>query len=46
VLAVLGLAPALGWIPEGPLLAMAITLPIVTYGLAGRRAARSSIRMS
>ena len=44
VLAFLGLAPAMAWIPEVPLLAVAILLPIVAYGLAGHRAARRSGR--
>jgi len=38
VLAVLGLMPSLAWIPEDPLLAAAILLPLAACGLAGFRA--------
>ena len=37
VLAVLGLTPALSWIPEVPLLGVAILLPVAACGLAGFR---------
>jgi hypothetical protein len=42
VLAVLGLHPALTWIPEVPLLAAALVLPLGAFGLAGYRAGRRS----
>jgi hypothetical protein len=45
VLAILGLAPSMSWIPEAPLLAVAGLLPLIAYGLAGHRAARRSGRM-
>ena len=37
VLAVLGLHPALAWLPEVPLLGVALVLPLVALGLAGYR---------
>jgi hypothetical protein len=37
ILAVLGLTPALSWIPEGPLVTLAILVPVLAYGLIGYR---------
>jgi hypothetical protein len=45
VLAVLGLTPSLTWIPELPLLTVAVLLPVVGYGLAGHRAGLGSGRL-
>jgi hypothetical protein len=45
VLAVLGLTPSLSWLPEVPLLAAAVLLPIAVYGLAGYRAGLGSGRL-
>jgi len=45
VLAVLGLTPSLSWIPEVPLLTVAILLPIVAYGLAGYKAGLGAGRL-
>ncbi|MBJ7597279.1 MAG: hypothetical protein DLM67_00330 [Candidatus Nephthysia bennettiae] len=44
-LAVLGLTPALSWVPELPLLTAAVLLPIFAYGLAGHRAGLRSGRL-
>lgn len=38
VLAILGLTPSLSWIPEVPLLAVALLLPVAAYGVTGFRA--------
>ena len=45
VLAVLGLTPSLSWLPEVPLLAVAVLLPVAVYGLAGYRAGLDSGRL-
>jgi hypothetical protein len=45
VLAVLGLTPSLSWLPEVPLLAAAVLLPIAVYGLAGYRGGLGSGRL-
>lgn len=37
-LAVIGLTPSLSWVPEIPLLGVAILLPLFVYGLTGYRA--------
>jgi hypothetical protein len=37
ILAVLGLTPALAWIPEGPLVTLAILVPLLGYGLVAYR---------
>jgi len=42
VLAVLGLHPALAWIPEVPLLGLALLVPLAAFGCAGYRAGRRS----
>lgn len=39
ILAVLGLGPASSWIPEVPLIVVAVGVPIAGYALAGSRAA-------
>ncbi|MFN2519813.1 MAG: hypothetical protein ABR525_02070 [Candidatus Limnocylindria bacterium] len=44
-LAVAGLAPAFSWIPEVPLIVVAILLPLAAYGLTGFRVGRRSQRM-
>jgi hypothetical protein len=44
VLAILGLAPSMSWIPEVPLLGVAILLPLAVYGLTGYRAGKRSGR--
>jgi hypothetical protein len=46
VLAVVGLAPSFSWVPEVPLLAMAVVLPIAAYALAGSRAVVRARRWS
>jgi hypothetical protein len=38
VLAVLGLTPSLSWIPEVPLMVVAVLVPIVVLGITGFRA--------
>jgi hypothetical protein len=45
VLAVLGLAPALRWIPEVPLIGAAILVPVAILGWTGFRAASRSSRI-
>jgi hypothetical protein len=42
--AALGLGPASSWIPEVPLIAAAVGLPVVGYALAGARAAARTQR--
>jgi hypothetical protein len=37
--ALVGLSPSLTWVPEVPLLAAAVLLPIAIFGIAGFRAA-------
>ena len=37
--AVVGLSPSLTWVPEVPLIAAAVLLPIAIFGIAGFRAA-------
>lgn len=44
LLAILGLSPAFSWIPEAPLVLVAILLPIGAFALAGSRAASRSGR--
>jgi hypothetical protein len=39
-LAILGLTPSFAWIPEAPLIAVAILLPTATYALTGYRAGK------
>jgi predicted Na+-dependent transporter len=43
-LAILGLTPSFAWIPEVLLIAVAILLPIATYGLTGYRAGKRTGR--
>jgi hypothetical protein len=38
VLAVVGLTPSLSWLPEVPLVALSLLLPVVAYALVGHRA--------
>jgi hypothetical protein len=45
-LAILGLTPSFAWIPEVPLIAVAIVLPIATYGLTGYRAGKRTGRIA
>src|ERR1700694_4535013 len=45
-LAILGLSPSFAWIPEVPLIALALLLPIATYGLTGYRAGRRTGRIA
>jgi hypothetical protein len=45
VLAVLGLSPSLAWIPEVPLLATAVVVPVAVLGLTGYRAAQRDPRV-
>ena len=45
-LAVIGLTPALSFVPEAPLVSIAIVLPIVTFALTGSRAAVRAGRWS
>jgi hypothetical protein len=42
LLALVGLAPAFSWVPEAPLLAVSVLVPLVAYAITGVRAARSS----
>jgi len=44
VLAVLGLSPALRWIPEVPLIGAAVLLPVAAFGMTGYRAGQRSGR--
>jgi hypothetical protein len=44
VLAILGLTPSLAWIPEVPLLAAGILIPLTAFALAGYRAGARSGR--
>jgi hypothetical protein len=44
-LAFLSLSPTLSWIPEAPLLAAGLLLPLIAFGLAGYRAGRRSGRL-
>ena len=44
LLAVLGLTPSLRWIPEVPLILVAVAVPVVGYVLTGYRAGRRSGR--
>jgi hypothetical protein len=44
ILAMLGLGPWASWIPEVPLIAAAVGLPIAGYALAGSRAAARTQR--
>ncbi len=41
-LAVVGLNPAFSWVPEAPLIALAIAVPLVGYLLTGLRATRDA----
>jgi hypothetical protein len=43
--ALVGLSPSLSWVPEVPLLAAALVLPIAIIGIAGFRAAARTRRM-
>lgn len=45
VLAVLGLTPSLSWIPEVPLLGVAILIPVAVLGITGYRASFRSRRV-
>ncbi|MDQ6675088.1 MAG: hypothetical protein M3069_30850 [Chloroflexota bacterium] len=45
-LAILGLTPSFSWIPEVPLVAVAIVLPIATYALTGYRAGKRTRRIA
>jgi hypothetical protein len=45
VLAVLGLSPSLAWIPEVPLLATAVVVPVAVLGLPGYRATQRDPRL-
>lgn len=45
VLAFLGLAPGMSWIPEVPLLGVALLLPLAGYGLTGYRTGKRSGRV-
>jgi hypothetical protein len=44
-LAFLSLSPTLYWIPEAPLLAAGLLLPLTAFGLAGYRAGKRSGRL-
>ena len=44
LLAILGLTPSLRWIPEVPLIAVAIAAPVAGYALTGYRAGRRTGR--
>ena len=46
VLAVLGLTPSLSWLPELPLVTVALVLPVVAFGLIGHRACLRSGRLA
>ena len=46
LLAVLGLTPSLRWIPEIPLIAVAIAVPVAGYALTGYVAGRRSGRLA
>ena len=46
VLAVLGLTPSLSWLPELPLVTVALVLPVVAFGLIGHRAGLRSGRLA
>ena len=40
LIAFVGLTPAFSWVPEGPLLALSVLVPLVAYTITGVRAAR------
>jgi hypothetical protein len=46
VLAVIGLTPSLSWVPEAPLVTVAVLLPLFVYMLTGFRAGRRSRRIA
>src|SRR6266550_7441499 len=46
LLAILGLTPSLRWIPEVPLIAVAIAAPVAGYALTGYVAGRRSGRLA
>jgi hypothetical protein len=45
VLAVIGLTPSLSWVPELPLVGVAILLPLAVFGLTGFRAGQRTKRI-
>lgn len=45
VLAVIGLTPSLSWVPEVPLLAVAVLLPLLVFGVTGVRAGQRTQAM-
>jgi hypothetical protein len=45
VFAVVGLSPSLSWVPEVPLLAVAVLVPIAAFGIAGFRAGARTSRV-
>jgi hypothetical protein len=45
LLSFVGLTPELSWVPEIPLLAISVLVPLVGYALTGFRAARRSARI-
>jgi hypothetical protein len=45
VLAVIGLTPSFSWVPELPLLGLAVFLPVFVYGLTGFRVGVRSQRV-
>jgi hypothetical protein len=46
VLAVVGLTPAFSWVPEVPLLAVSVLIPLVGYAITGYRGGRRSGRVT
>ena len=46
ILAVLGLTPSLSWIPEVPLVTIAILAPVLGYGLIGYRVRTQTGRLT
>jgi len=42
LLAFIGLTPELSWVPEAPLLAVSVLVPLVAYSVTGFRAERRS----
>lgn len=46
LLAFVGLTPALSWVPEVPLLAVSVLIPLVGYAITGYRGGRRSGRVT
>jgi hypothetical protein len=46
LIAFVGLTPALSWVPEVPLLAISVLIPLVGYAITGYRAGKRSGRVT